>query len=91
MTNEQKIQRLLDLKDLISSLEKEKKSIEEEFKTVGSFQTTNFDVAVSETTRFYMKGVDAVMNVFGELALIQNDLVSKSTFKTVKVTHKKAA
>lgn len=90
MTLNDKANRLLEIKALMASLEKEKSAIETEFKERGSFQTSEFDVAVSETTRFYMKGVDTVIDALGEEVLLQHELVTKSTFKTVKVAKKQA-
>jgi hypothetical protein len=89
MTLNEKAQRLIEIKALISSLEKEKSSIETEFKDKGSFQTREFDIAVSETTRYYSKGVDALFEAFGEAAVLAKEVVTRSTFKTVKVSKKK--
>ena len=88
MTLNDKAQRLMEIKALIASLEKEKKSIEEEFKDKGSFQTRDFDISVAETTRFYSKGVEALFEAFGEAAVLAKEVVTESTFKTVRVAKK---
>jgi len=86
MTLNDKAHRLIELKSLIASLEKEKKMIEDEFKDMGSFQTQDFEISVVETTRYYVKGVDALIKAFGEVAVLEKDVVTETTYKTVKVT-----
>lgn len=91
MTLNEKAQRLMEIKAMISSLEKEKKAIEDEFKDKGSFQTQDFDVSVSETTRLYSKGVEALFEAFGEAEVMAKGVVSQTTFKIVKVSRKEKA
>lgn len=86
-----KTARLMEIKSLMTALEKEKKSIEEEFKSSGSFETKDFYVEISETTRYYPKGVEALFQAFGEAAVLAADVVTKSTFKTVRVNKKESA
>ncbi len=90
MNLNEKAQRLMEIKSLMSSLEKEKKAIEEEFKAKGSFQTKDFDISVAETTRYYAKGVEALFEAFGEAAVLAKEVVTESTFKTVKVAKKES-
>jgi hypothetical protein len=89
MTLNEKAQRLLELKSLIASLEKEKKMIEDEFKEKGSFSTQDFDVVVAETTRYYAKGVDALIEAFGEAAVLEKEVVAETTYKVVRVVAKR--
>jgi hypothetical protein len=91
MTLNEKARRLIEIKALISSLEKEKKMIEDEFKEKGSFQTEDFDVSVSETTRLYSKGVEALFEAFGEAEVMAKGVVSQTTFKMIKVSKKAKA
>jgi hypothetical protein len=88
MTLNEKAQRLMEIKALIASLEKEKKMIEDEFKEKGSFQTQDFDVSVSETTRLYAKGVEALFEAFGEAEVLEKGVVTQTTYKMVRVTKK---
>lgn len=90
MTLNEKTQRLVEIKALMASLEKEKKSIEEEFKAKGSFQTKDFDVSVAETTRYYSKGVEALFEAFGESEVLSKEVVTETTFKTVKISKKES-
>lgn len=88
MTLNEKAHRLVEIKNLIKSLEKEKDKIESEFKEKGSFQTSDFDVAVSSSERFYTKGLEALIKAFGEVQVMNSDVVTKTMVTMVKVSKK---
>ena len=79
-----KIQRFLEIKEQMKSLETELKVIENDLKAAGSVETDMFSVTVSEQSREFLKGIKDVASVFGREALDSNGLIGVTTYQVVR-------
>lgn len=88
MNLNEKAQRYLELNKLISSLEKEKEAISKEFKQKGSFQTYDYDIAVSEVESNRVVGLDQLIAALGEETVLNKNLTQKITSTKLNVREK---
>lgn len=84
-----KVQKYKELKSLISDMEKELETLAEEFKAMGSFDTEQYAVKISEQSREFLKGIKDVAAVFGRENLEKNNLIGTTTYQTIRVSEKK--
>lgn len=83
-----KIQRYLELKDMIKEMEAEMETLKESFIDMGDLETNAYSIKITEQSRQYLAGIEAVALVVGKDVLEKNQLIKTSVYPVVKVSQK---
>lgn len=88
MNLNEKAMRYVEIKKLISSLEKEKEAISAQFKEKGTFSTADFVISVEDEVQNRTVSVDELIQILGHEEVLNKNLTKRVEIKKLFVKPK---
>lgn len=90
MSKAELVREYFELQEQAKAIEERRSELSDKLKEMGTFSTREFNVVVEIRNRTALKGLEIVAKAVGREVLEENDLITTSQFKTVRVIKKGA-